>query len=219
MGRALVLGTSLLVAAGLACAPPRPPAIDPSGLADPSMAASEEPILAEDGRSAPPAVPAPASPPEPPPIPPRAPLSIAGCPLKWTPAPLRASVLHLPKEIAGRFMIPLYEAACACTRPGDHLSLVARIVPERGELTITTAARDEPKTRAEPGVDACLAAVRKGQTFETFELGSDVVCPDPPPPQPGKGPPFFRAPRLAGCDGPKTSLIVYPVVLDRRNEG
>jgi len=219
MRRSLVLGAPL-VALGLACAPPRPPAIDPSGLADPSVAASEEPTVAEERRIAPPVVlPAPTSPPEPPPSPPRAPLSTAGCPLKWTPTSIGASVIHIPKEIAGRFMIPFYEAACACTRPGDHLSLVARVVPELGELTITTAARDEPKTRAEPGVDACLAAVRRGQTFEAFELGSDVVCPDQPPPQTTKGPPFFRAPRLAGCNKPTRSLIVYPLFVDRRSEG
>jgi hypothetical protein len=139
--------------------------------------------------------------------------------MHWTPAPLSASVLHFPKELAGRFMIPLYEAACACTRPGDRLSLVARIVPELGEITITTATRDNPKTRAEPNVDMCIATVRAGRTFEPFELGSDVICPEPLPPKTKMGPPFFRRPRLVGCDErPKTSLIVYPLLVDRSHE-
>jgi hypothetical protein len=215
MARARVWGCSLLGAVGLACAPVIPPERNASDLGDPSMAAPDELAISRADRPEPPSVPAP----EAPPLPPRDPVSTAGCPMKWTPAPLHGGVLHLPKEIAGRFMIPLYEAACACTRPGDHLSLVARIVPERGEITITTARRDDPKTRDEPSVDACFAMLTKDKPFETFELGSDVVCPDQPQPKPHMGPPFFRAPRLVGCGKPATSLIVYPLIVDRRNEG
>lgn len=215
MGKTIAWGYPLLGVAGLACAPMRPPAMDASGLADPAFAASEERTSPRVAEIAQPAALAPA----PPPIPPREPISTAGCTMTWTPAPLQVSVLYLPKEIAGRFMIPLHEAICACTRPGDHLSLVARIVPERGEITITTAARDELKTRAEPNVDACFAMVTRDRTFETFELGSDVVCPHEPAPEPRRGPPFFRAPRRPGCEKPATSLIVYPLIVDRRNEG
>lgn len=215
MGSALAWGYFLLGTAAVACAPPRPPPMDALGVTDPNMAASDKLPMPHVARIEPPAVPEPV----PPSIPPRDPVSTAGCPMKWTPAPLRASVLYLAPEMAGRFMIPLYEAACACTRPGDHLSLVARIVPERGEITITTATRAEPMMRADPGVDACLAVAMRGRRFEAFQLGSDVVCPEQPRPKPRMGPPFFRAPRLAGCEEPATSLIVYPIVVDRRNEG
>lgn len=215
MRGALAWGFSLLGAAGLACTPMMPPSLDASGLAEPTTAAPDERPIPPGAGATP--TPVPAS--EPPPIAPRDPIGTVGCPLKWTPAPLHASVLHLPAEIAGRFMIPLHEAACACTRPGDHLSLVARIVPERGEITITTATRAEQETRAEPNVDACFARVTRDRRFEAFELGSDVVCPDEPKPEPRRGPPFFRAPRRAGCQRPATSLIVYPLLVDRRNEG
>jgi len=41
-------------------------------------------------------------------------------------------------------MTPLYAAICACTRPGQDVMIVTRLVPERGEITAVTAARDEP---------------------------------------------------------------------------
>jgi hypothetical protein len=47
MDGAVVWGCSLVGAAYLACAPMRPPSLDPSGLADPSMAASDEPTRLE----------------------------------------------------------------------------------------------------------------------------------------------------------------------------
>lgn len=197
----------------------KPPAIDPSGLADPAVLQSLDDgssfdLLAGVHLDPPAPAPAPA-----PPIPPRAPVSTAGCPMHWTPAPLRASVLHFPKELAGRFMIPLYEAACACTRPGDRLTLIARIVPELGEITVTTTAGRNPETRAEPNVDTCMATARGGKTFEPFELGSDVVCPEPPPAKTKMGPPFFQRPRLVGCDDrPKTSLLTMSLLFDRSNE-
>lgn len=224
MRRASIGTLFLLGTATLACAPLRPPALDPSGLADPAAADGEPDAGASLDAGRPSLPPESATVPsvkneEPPPIARREPIAVAGCPLRWTPKPLHASVLSLPAEMAARFMVPLYEAACACTRPGDRLALVARIVPELGEITVATAARDEPAARVEPGVDACLAAVRAGRTFETFELGSDVVCPEPPPPPRSPGPPFFRAPRMAGCGGgPSRSLIVYPLIVDRTGE-
>jgi hypothetical protein len=138
--------------------------------------------------------------------------------MKWKPASLTAFHMVLPAEIAGRFMVPLHEAACACTRPGDHLHLVARIVPERGEISLATAANEAHGIRPDPSVDGCLAAARKGKSFEPFEVPSDVVCPEVDPPKKELGPPFFRAPRLAGCGGPRTSLIMYPLRVDRRAE-
>lgn len=185
-----------LPALGLACNAARPPV-------EPPPAASSAPSPIED---------------TPPPVTPRAPVSTADCPFHWTPHELSASVLRLPAEFAGRFMNPLYDAACACVRPGEHVYMVAHIVPERGTIEAVTGDRADLPTHADPSIDACFAAVFGAKTFEPFEVGSDVVCPEEPPPT--KGPPFFRPPRLANCPAPgkQTTKIVYPLVVDRRKE-
>jgi hypothetical protein len=129
-------------------------------------------------------------------------------------------VLILSKEYAGRFMNPLYDAACACVRPGEHVYVVARIVPERGTIEVATGDHVDLSTHSDPSIDACFAAVLGTTTFETFEVGSDVVCPEEPPPPPRRGPPFFRPPRLANCpeQGRQSSKIIYPLFVDRRSE-
>ncbi|MDI1434456.1 hypothetical protein [Polyangium sorediatum] len=198
MVRVLARAASMMLSAlGLACSPTRPPAVEPP------PAASAAPSPAEDPA---------------PPVTPRAPVSTAGCPFRWTPREIGASVLRLPAAYAGRFMNPLYDVACACVRPGEHVYMVARIVPERGTIEAVTADRNDPPTRADPSIDACFAAVLGTTTFEPFEVGSDVVCPDDPPPT--KGPPFFRPPRPANCParGQQTSKIIYPLLVDRRGE-
>lgn len=153
------------------------------------------------------------------PIPPRRPVPVAECPLHWTPKDIRASVMTIPAAVAGRFMNPLMNAACACMRPGERAYIVATILPERGEIGAVTADRQTPETSADPSIDACFAEVLGKTTFETFEVGSDVVCDEPaPPPSPNtKGPPFFRAPRRADCPEPgtQTSKIVYPLLVER----
>lgn len=223
--RAALLGPIPLVlaVATLACGPLRPPAIDPSGLADPTVAQpspeTDPPFdLLRYVRLDPPAPPPPAEPG----LPARDPISVANCPFQWTPKDLHASVMVIPAKFAGRFLNPLYQSACACSRPGERLFFTARVVPELGQITIKTAAVAEPPTRVEPGVDACLAEFTKTVTFEPFEMGSDsdVVCPEPPPKEKKMGPPFFRPPRMVGCGGSShRSTIVYPLLVDRSAGG
>ncbi|MDI1445602.1 hypothetical protein [Polyangium sp. 6x1] len=199
MLRVLARAASMMLPAlGLACTPARPPAAEP-----PAASSAPSPTEAPS-----------------PPVTPRAPVSTAGCPFQWTPREIGASVLRLPAAYAGRFMNPLYGAACACVRPGEHVYMVARIVPERGTIEVVTADRDDLPTRADPSIDACFTTVLGATTFEPFEVGSDVVCPEEPPPPPRKGPPFFRPPRLANCParGEQTSKIIYPLRVDRRSE-
>ncbi|MDI3290170.1 hypothetical protein [Polyangium sp. 15x6] len=199
MVRVLACAVSMMLPAlGLACSSTRPP-VEPPPPAASAPAPTEDP---------------------PPPVTPRAPVSTADCPFHWTPHEIGASVLRLPAEYGGRFMNPLYDAACACVRPGEAVYIVARIVPERGTIEAVTGDREDLPTHADPSIDACFAAVLGATTFEPFEVGSDVVCPEEPPPPPSKGPPFFRPPRLANCParGEQTSKIVYPLLVDRRKE-
>jgi hypothetical protein len=220
--RAAVLGVlSVIGAAALGCTPVRPAALDPSGLADPSLRPDEEAVTP---RQPPPPQAAPAPPPAPeppPPVVPRAPAPIAGCPLKWTPQDLHASVIIFPKTYVARFMEPIYAAMCQCTRPGDHLFLTGRIVTGTGEIALRTAAQPDFQTKEDPSVDACFAGVLRTPVFETFLVPSDSVCekaPEPPPKQ-KMGPPFFRFPRRTGCsEGPGSTTIVYPFHVDRRGE-
>src|SRR5262245_59194810 len=137
---AAALGVLLLIgAAGLCCAPVQSPALDPSGRTDPRLAPDEEAAL--PGRPPPPA------PERPKPIVPRTPAPIAGCPLEWTPRDLHASVITFPKSFVARFMEPIYGAMCACTRPGDHLSLSARIVTGTGEIELRSGTRPDLQTK------------------------------------------------------------------------
>lgn len=147
----------------------------------------------------------------------------APCPFSWSPRELRASVLVIPEERAGRMMRPLYGALCACTRPGQSLYVVARMVPERGEVTAQTAERADLEARASARIDACLAARLEGRQYEPFEVGSDVVCEEAPPQEPpprGPGEPKpFQPPRPACAGAPAgTTKISYPVHVDRRGE-
>jgi hypothetical protein len=210
-----------LALTGIACGPLRPPALDPSGLADPAWTerdAFAEAALRVHVEAAP-------SPPPPPPAlapaEPRSPVSPSGCPFRWVPKDLSASVLRFPAALAGRFMVPIFDAACSCTRPGDHVMIVARVRTLPGDITAVTAARADPDVVAHPGIDACLSTVLGDWQFEGFEVGSDAVCSGPPPdpPKTSLGPPFFRFPRRAGCPtGPQSATIVYPVLVDRRGE-
>lgn len=197
--------------------------LDPSGLADPAWT-EQDPSAAFGLRAGRETAPSP-SPDPPPPAPapaePRAPVSPTGCPFRWVPKAFHASVLAFPASLAGRFMVPLLDAACACTRPGDHVHIVARIRTLPGDITAVTAARADPAVAPHAGIDTCLATVLADVQFEGFEVGSDVVClgPPPDPPKTNMGPPFFRFPRAAGCpSGPQSATIVYPVLVDRRGE-
>lgn len=197
--------------------------LDPSGFADPGW--TEHDLSTAAGLHAgPEAAPSP-SPAPPPPAPapaePRAPVSPTGCPFRWVPKDLPASVLRFPAALAGRFMVPLLDAVCACTRPGDNVHIVARIRTLPGDITAVTAARADSGVAPHAGIDACLGMVLGDWQFEGFEVGSDVVClgPPPDPPKTKAGPPFFRFPRTAGCpSGPQGATIVYPVLVDRRGE-
>lgn len=203
MSRVLAYAAALwLPLLGLACTSTGSPAKTSAEPAAPAVAAAPSPV--EDP---------PAS------TTPRAPVSTAGCPFQWEPRDLGASVVRIPKELAGRFMNPLYDLACACVRPGEQVYIVARIVPEHGTTEATTVPREDIGTKADPSIDACISTVLGPTRFEPFELGSDVICPEPPPPPETKGPPFFRPPRLANCpQGPQTSKINYPLLVDRRSE-
>lgn len=173
-----------------------------------------------------------AAPPAPPPAPapvPRAPLAIADCPLRWVPKGLQASVIILPADHVSRFMVPAFEALCACSRPGDHLAITLRVLTGTGELSLVTSPRSEPELPANPSVDACLSGVLAGKRFERFDVPSDVVCDDAPaapaagrPPaaaEPSVGPvSFFRPPRRVGCGESAGATIVYPLLVDRRSE-
>jgi hypothetical protein len=132
--------------------------------------------------------------------------------------------MRIPMAFAARFMVPLFDAACVCSRAGDHLAIVARILPEDGKLTaVTRSSSNDPTLQPDPSVDGCLASVLEKVSFETFEVGSDVVCIEPPAakPEPRSGPPvsFMKPPRMVGCGGSQQkSKIVYPLQVDRRNE-
>jgi hypothetical protein len=158
---------------------------------------------------------------EPEPEPPDHPAS--PCPLQLSPHELRFSVFTLSAELHGRMMVPLYRALCACTRPGQSLLVVARAVPERGELRAATAERTELGARPSRSIDACLMKHLDGARFEPFTVGSDVVC-DPPPPRPAprnpSEPVHFMPPRRVGYlpDEEKRSQLTLPLHVDRRTE-
>lgn len=203
----------------------RPPVVNMTAESDGSVAAPaaeglKEVQVARPQPQAPPAA-TPAEPPKPqgpPLLEPREPISTAQCPMRWTPTSLHASVIVYPAEIAGRFIQPMFDAACACTREGERVLLLARVVPERGEMTIETAVRTDPETRVEPNVNQCITTFMKGKKFEPFEVPSDVVCPDEPKiDPPPRGTSFFKPPRRAGCQksNTATSLIVYPLLVNR----
>lgn len=225
MRGALVVGcAAVLGAAGLGCGPVQPRAMDASGLADPLYdAADADAVTTTVVPAAAPATATAAIVEAAKPVVPRVPVSSAAC-TKWPPKDLSASVMRIPKALAAGFMVPLFDAACVCSRAGDHLAIVARIVPEDGKLTaVTGTSWNDPTMKPDPGVDACLASVLEKVSFETFEVGSDVVCLGQPEaqPEPRSGPPvsFMKPPRMVGCGGSQQkSKIVYPVQVDRRNE-
>jgi len=162
---------------------------------------------------------------EPEPTPPPAGEATGACPLQWTPRELRGSVFTIPADLNGRMMVPLYRALCACTRPGQSLVVVARLVPHHGEVTAVTADRPDQHARGSRSIDACLARELGPGRFVPFHLGSDLVLTCDPP----QGPPATRrpgqplhlpAPRRADC-GPEESryaVITYPLHVDRRDE-
>jgi hypothetical protein len=162
---------------------------------------------------------------EPEPMPPAAGETTSPCPLQWTPHELHLSVIVLPAELHGRLMTPLFRALCACTRPGQSIAVVARMVPEHGEVTAQTADRPEQHARPSRSIDACLARELGGARYEPFRVGSDlVVTCDPPPPgtaarSPGQ-PAHLSAPKRAGCvpEEERFTTITYPLHVDRRGE-
>ncbi len=147
------------------------------------------------------------------------------CPLQWTPKELHGSVFVLPAELNGRMMIPLYRALCACTRPGQRLAMVARLVPEHGEVTAQTVDRPDEGARASRSIDACLATELGAGRYPPFSIGSDPIvhCDPPPAPSPPGSPPeprHLQAPRPVGC-GPEEdrfTIITMPLHVDRRDE-
>src|SRR6185437_4592345 len=128
------------------------------------------------------------------------------CPLRWTPREMRTSVFTLPAELHGRMVAPLLRGLCACTRPGQLISVVADFVPERGEVTARTADRPDQHARVSLGIDACLAKELGAGRYEPFRCGSDLVtrCAAPPPPaaRSPREPAHIPPPRRAGC-GPE----------------
>ena len=157
------------------------------------------------------------------PTPPASGESTGPCPLQWTPRELRASVFTLPAELHGRMVLPLLRALCACTRPGQSISVVAQLVPERGEATARTADRPDQHARASRSIDACLARELGAGRYKPFRVGSDVICAPPPAPPaariPGQ-PAHFLAPRRVGCGTKEErfNTIAYPLYVDRRDE-
>ncbi len=208
-----------------ACAPLRPPALDPgrphdSEAPSPTAVASSLPKFVSDTNAQPPA----------PPVVPRTPEPVADCPIRWQPKPLRASVIVIPEAYASRFMTPLFDAVCACSRPGDHLLVAARMHTGEGSVAALTGPREDEGIQANPSVDACLAEVLRGRPFEPFDVPSDSLC-EPPPTgsqtptkgneadsAPAERPSSFRPPRRVGCSNQGSATIVYPVLVDRRNE-
>ncbi len=170
------------------------------------------------------AAPPPATPaPEPEPTPPGPGEATGPCPLEGTHRELHGSVFTLPAHLHDRMIAPIVRAACACTRPGQSILLVARFVPEIGEVTARTDERPEQRARASRSIDACLAGRLGAGLYEPFHVGSDVICDPPPtPPAPRKPgePAHFHAPRRAGCvpEEEQRTTIVYPLHVDRRGE-
>jgi hypothetical protein len=192
------------------------------GAVVPGAAAPDEGLpLIVPPPSAPPAAERPRDEPEPTPP---APGELTGpCPLEWTPHEMHGSVFTLTVELTGRFMAPLVRALCACTRPGQSISLVAHVVPEHGEVTAQTADRPDQDARASRTIDACLARELGARRFEPFRVGSDDVrdCPPAPPVvRAARQPAHLQAPRRVGCEPEeeKTTSITYPLYVDRRDE-
>jgi hypothetical protein len=140
---------------------------------------------------------------------------------------MHASVFTLTAELTGRITAPLVRALCACTRPGQSISLVAHVVPEHGEVTAQTADRPDQDARASRSIDACLARELDAGRFEPFRVGSDDI-PDCPPVPPAarspvvspRQPAHLRAPRRVGCEPEEERFtsITYPLHVDRRDE-
>lgn len=216
--RAVLPALAALAACG-GVVPPNLDATRPAGAAGPAPAPSLVSAAAPEATLPPPA-----------PLPvPRAPLPTADCPLRWVPKKLQASVLVIPESYVGRFMIPAFDALCACSRPGDHLAITLRVSTGTGELSAATSPRSDPELSAHPAVDACLAGLLAARRFEPFDVPSDVVCDDGPSTSPDAGAPgpagraegpvsFFRPPRRVGCGVSAGATIVYPLLVDRRNE-
>lgn len=169
---------------------------------------------------------APAAPPAPPaPVVARAPASVEGCSFRWVPKDMHASVIVIPKEYAGRFMVPLFDALCACSRPGDHLAVSGFINTGDGTIRAGTFARPDEGISADAGVDMCLSTFLTNTRFESFGIPSDVVCtPEPEPQAKADNKPsdmpisFFKPARRPGCEPATGGRITYPVLLDRRSE-
>jgi len=111
---------------------------------------------------------------------------------------LHAAVIVIPRPVWVAAMTPVLRAACACTRSGDHVRMVATLAPELG-----TAELVAPGSEA---TSACLtaAAVR----FPAFDVGSDCIHCGPRRfgVFNGSRPPAPPAP-------PPSSTIAYPFTL------
>jgi len=131
----------------------------------------------------------------------------APCDLHWDPHALLGSVLFIPAGVMAPAMSRVMEALCACTQPGDHLSVVTFINLTRG--TVITSA---PEVAA---IDSCLTTRAGGfePTPQTTELQGDCI---------GCGPKrygVFRGSPPVDAPKPNEGLrITYAFKLDRSNE-
>jgi hypothetical protein len=153
------------------------------------------------------------------PMPPDPGEELPPCPLRWSPRALEASVVTIPADLATRMMKPLYAAICACTRPGQRVAVVARMIPEHGEVTAKTSERrDDSSVVASPPIDACLAKRLGSGLYEPFRVGSDNLgcAPVRPRARAAGAPAPFDLPRPACApQGDAFTTIVYPVYVDR----
>jgi hypothetical protein len=155
----------------------------------------------------------------------------------------RVSNVAMPGGILGRFMavasmglsgcgaappsagapehgLPLLVPKAAPLAPGQSIYLVARMIPEHGEVTAQTKDYPELAARRSARIDACLAARLGTRIYEPFRVGSDVICDPAPAPRERKpgDPAPWTPPRRAGCSNPEeaTTKISYPLPVDRR---
>jgi hypothetical protein len=94
-----------------------------------------------------------------------------------------ATAPNVPRPVFERALAPVLLAVCACVHPGDEVSVVARMLPNEGE--VHAAAPDDAT------VDRCLRSRLDPGRFEpiAFEEGTETTASSP-----GRAPSRVAAP-------------------------
>lgn len=118
----------------------------------------------------------------------RLPRDGGSCDLTWAPREV-GSVVKIPAPTMTSAMVPVIEAVCACTAPGERVTIVARLRFAQGRAVVSA-----PDSEM---IDQCLSHTNPSFPPSMMDMGSDCIDCGPrqygvlrgsnPTPPPNKG--------------------------------